>query len=256
MEKQAFNFGAILGGLRGGARAAAPVAQAVNHAQPIFHAAQQAGALTHQAGMGHALAEQIAHHAMARAAAAGAPVAAAARSTMPGFGTRIAEHGIKEVFGTLGGMARDAHKLHLEAALAPKPMNPIHGFLGNAAVVAGGTALMAGGSALMGSIQLNMSYKKMLQLYPELAREQPERVKNYFDAIAAGSASTASQPMVVGSLIKRMLNYDGFDPATFKELVGTEANFSKIHAGNSHEKLMFGGLDTLHRYGIGTDPHR
>jgi hypothetical protein len=171
------------------------------------------------------------------------------------FGAKLLEHGAKEVFGTIGGMVRDSHKLHLEAALAPKPISALRGFMGNMGVVAGGAALVSGTGMAMDAMRLNASYKKMLQLYPELAREQPERVKNYFDAIAAGSPGTASQPLVAGSLIKRMLNYDGFDPATFKELVGTEANFSKINAHGPGE-LMFNGLDTLHRYGIGTDPHR
>ena len=62
------------------------------------------------------------------------------------------------------------------------------------------------------------SYQKMLQLYPDLQRESPEKVRMYFDTLASGSPDVATKPLVVGSLLKRMLSYDGFDHSTYMEL--------------------------------------
>jgi hypothetical protein len=75
--------------------------------------------------------------------------------------------------------------------------------------------------------QVQRSFQTMLQRYPELQRENPTRVKQLFETISRAAPDVAQDPMVAGSLIKRMLNYDGIDHATYMELVSTQEKMTK-----------------------------
>jgi hypothetical protein len=67
----------------------------------------------------------------------------------------------------------------------------------------------------------------MLQRYPELGQENPDRVRQLFSSISNAAPDVAKDPTVTGSLIKKMLNYDGIDHATYMELVKTQESFTK-----------------------------
>ena len=75
--------------------------------------------------------------------------------------------------------------------------------------------------------QVQRSFQTMLQRYPELQRENPTRVKQLFETISRAAPDVAQDPMVAGSLIKRMVNYDGIDHATYMELVSTQEKMTK-----------------------------
>ena len=121
------------------------------------------------------------------------------------------------------------------------------------ALVAGAMGINAMGSALSDSYKLNSSFQKMLQIYPELQRENPDRVKLYFDSIANSSPSVAQQPLVAGSLIKRLVNYDGFDHTVYKDLVSTQSALDKNRLQGEGNMISMGskGLDLMHTYGYG-----
>lgn len=137
------------------------------------------------------------------------------------------------------------------------PHNNLGAMLTNMGAVAGAAGIVGGASMVMDHIKVQQGYKKMLDAYPELAREQPERVKAYYDAIASGSPDIATQPLVAGSLIKRMMNYDGFDPSTYQELVSTQVNIDKVRNDRMKNVIAVGntGLNQMHAYGIGADPN-
>lgn len=137
--------------------------------------------------------------------------------------------------------------------VAPSVVAGIKGMVQNA----GALALVTGGVGAVGMIadrvKLNSSYQKMLQLYPELQRESPERVKLYFDSISNSSPSVAQQPLVAGSLIKRLINYDGFDHAVYKDLVSAQSQLDRNRL-SSHSNLIDlagTGLNTMHTYRFG-----
>lgn len=135
--------------------------------------------------------------------------------------------------------------------------NPIHAMLTNAGTIAAGGLMLQGASMLNDHAKVQGGYKKMLNAYPELARENPERVRAYFDAIASGSPDIAAQPLVAGSLVKRMLNYDGFDPSTFQELAATQATIdrTKNETAKNVISLSNSALGQMHTYGIGANPN-
>lgn len=139
-----------------------------------------------------------------------------------------------------------------------RPMvQPVVAGLKNMAIHAGALGLMTGGMAAVGAavdhVKLNSSYQKMLQLYPELQRENPERVKLYFDSIANSSPSVAQQPLVAGSLIKRLINYDGFDHTVHKDLVSAQSQLdrNRMSANQNLLNLADIGLSQTHRYRFG-----
>jgi hypothetical protein len=89
---------------------------------------------------------------------------------------------------------------------------------------------MLGGAASVSQMQLNSAYKDMLQRYPELAREEPSRVRELFVSISRAAPDVAKDHIVAGSLIKRMLNYDGVDHTTYMELVRTQESMTKTRS--------------------------
>ena len=103
---------------------------------------------------------------------------------------------------------------------------PGHGLMGLGALAVTGGAL-AGAAAGVSQMQLNSAYKDMLQRYPELAREEPTRVRELFVSISRAAPDVAKDHIVAGSLIKRMLNYDGVDHTTYMELVRTQESMAK-----------------------------
>lgn len=93
------------------------------------------------------------------------------------------------------------------------------------------------GQLAIGRIQENHSYNQMLDLYPELKRENPERVKLYFDTIRSSAPGIAKQPLVAGSVVKRLVNFDGFDHAVYKDLLSAQSVING-NAGHFGEQLM------------------
>jgi hypothetical protein len=199
--------------------------------------------------MGHVASMMAPNHAPAIMGAFGKHLSAPQHSFGRFAGEKLIDHSLSAMATGL----RDIGVLKAQHALAPKP---IHALLQNAAVVGGMGVAGAAGNYAMGQMAVQSSFKKMLQLYPELQRENPERVKTYFDSISQGSPDIASNPLVVGSLIKRMLNYDGFDTATYNELVGSQANIDRGRSEGMKNTISLGekGMSTLHNYGIGSVP--
>lgn len=156
--------------------------------------------------------------------------------------------------------------MQVKEALFGFNFNNVKNYLGRPVVqnrmmqgaVMAATPLVLGGIAngVIGAVQggmskmkLESSFQKMQQLYPELQRESPEKVRLYFDTIASGSPDIASQPLVVGGLLRRMLNYDGFDHSTYMDLGKHQKNMSGLNAGRGVD-LGFLGRDPM------SDAHR
>lgn len=108
-------------------------------------------------------------------------------------------------------------------------LSPTHAFgLAAAGLALAGTA--AGANAMANHNQINQSYTQMLQRFPELARENPTRVRELFTSVSNAAPDVAKDPIVTGSLLKRMLNYDGIDHTTYMELVKTQESMTKTRS--------------------------
>lgn len=137
--------------------------------------------------------------------------------------------------GALGGiLAAAGHAANkrfpaLNPASARSGLGLGHGLMALGATI-GAAGALGGIAAGVSQAQLNASYKSMLQRYPELAREEPTRVHELFVSVSRAAPDVAKDYVVMGSLIKRMLNYDGVDHATFMELVRTQESLTKTRA--------------------------
>jgi hypothetical protein len=100
-------------------------------------------------------------------------------------------------------------------------------FLRNFGVLAAGALGLSAVNHVVGQRQIGASFDTMLQRYPELGQENPDRVRQLFSSISNAAPDVAKDPTVTGSLIKKMLNYDGIDHATYMELVKTQESFTK-----------------------------
>ena len=103
--------------------------------------------------------------------------------------------------------------------------------------VAAGVGVYGLGRMAVERHQTGSSYNQMLELYPQLKREDAQRVKLYFDTIQQSAPGIARQPLVAGSVVSRLLNYDGFDHQTYKDLLSAQ---SVINGNSGHfgEQLM------------------
>lgn len=103
--------------------------------------------------------------------------------------------------------------------------------------VAAGVGAFGLGQMAMGRLAEHRSYNQMLDLYPELKRENPEQVKLYFDTIRSSAPGLARQPLVAGSVVKRLVNFGGFDHAVYKDLLSAQ---SVINGNSGHfgEQLL------------------
>lgn len=180
------------------------------------------------------------------------------QGAMSGIGHLVGS-GVKDLISSRIDLQRAKDLALYQHQLAGSvPHNHLGALATNMAAMAGAAGIIGGAGMVMDHMKVQQGYKKMLDAYPELAREQPERVKSYFDAIASGAPDIASQPLVAGSLIKRMLNYDGFDPSTYQELVSTQTNIDRVRNERIKNVITAGnsGLGQMHTYGIGADPNR
>jgi hypothetical protein len=105
-------------------------------------------------------------------------------------------------------------------------------------VIAGASVALAGASRVSGAYQLSRSYQEMLANDPDLANEDPDRVRMYYNTIASASPSVAMQPLVAGNLVKRMINYGGVDHGTYGDLVGIQGKLDSRPGFTGHQPLL------------------
>lgn len=59
--------------------------------------------------------------------------------------------------------------------------------------------------------QIGLSYKKMFDKHPNLAGEDQRKVKDYFNVVKTYSPQAAKNPVVAGSMVNRMIEFNGVD---------------------------------------------
>ena len=116
--------------------------------------------------------------------------------------------------------------------------------------MAGAGLAVKGVGMLTDHVKAQRSFSEMLKLYPVLQQESPEKVRLYFDSIARRSPAVATDPIVAGSLIKRLINYDGFDHSVFRDLVQTQSTLDANRRGfqQNATQAMHQGLQLAHMY--------
>jgi len=84
--------------------------------------------------------------------------------------------------------------------------------------------------------KIRKSKKLITDRYPNLATEDPKKIKRYFDVVKEYSPKAASNPLVAGSIVNRMNQYGGVDHKLVQDLVGIESGHPATSAKNEVAK--------------------
>jgi hypothetical protein len=74
----------------------------------------------------------------------------------------------------------------------------------------------------MDRYQAHETRKQMMHVFPELQREDPEKVDRAFNVLKTYSPTLTRDPHVAGSAVAKMIQYEVVDPATIKTLLETQ----------------------------------
>jgi len=66
-------------------------------------------------------------------------------------------------------------------------------------------------SPLIDTVKAKQSYKLMAEKYPALKEKDPDQVKDYFNVIKTFSPKAATNPLVAGALVNKMIEFGGVD---------------------------------------------
>ena len=67
-----------------------------------------------------------------------------------------------------------------------------------------------------------MAYNQMTEKYPELKEKDPDKVKDYFRVIESFSPKAATNPLVAGALVNKMLEFGGVDHKLVQDIANIQ----------------------------------
>ena len=73
-------------------------------------------------------------------------------------------------------------------------------------------------------MKLDKSYKDMFVKVPQLKEMNPEQVRDYFDVVKTFSPHTASNPIVAGHIVNKMMEFGGVDHKLVQDLMDMQGN--------------------------------
>jgi len=79
---------------------------------------------------------------------------------------------------------------------------------------------------LIQSMKIKNSYDLMTKKVPQLAEKDQEQLKDYFNVIKTFSPRTASNPLVAGHLVNKMIEFGGVDHKLVQDIAAIESGFT------------------------------
>jgi len=84
--------------------------------------------------------------------------------------------------------------------------------------------------------KIKRSYDAMTKKVPQLAEKDQEQLKDYFNVVKTFSPRTASNPLVAGHLVNKMIEFGGVDHKLVQDI-------ASIEAGLTPTKIVPGALE-------------
>jgi len=110
------------------------------------------------------------------------------------------------------------------------PKETLRGAFGGALGLALAAQLL---SPLTNAVKSKLSYDAMLKKNPQLEGKDEQQIKDYFQVIKTFSPKAASNPLVAGALVNKMMEFGGTDHKLVQDLVsiqsGTAPDFNPLH---------------------------
>jgi hypothetical protein len=95
--------------------------------------------------------------------------------------------------------------------------------------------------------QIGQSYDKLIEKNPILAEKDQNQVKDYFNVIKTFSPKAASNPLVAGALVNKMMEFGGVDHKLVQDIAAIESGIEAINPfetlATSATKAFVGGKD-------------
>ena len=108
----------------------------------------------------------------------------------------------------------------------------------------GGAAIMAGKELVVDPLveanRIKKSFEAMTEKVPQLAEQDQETLRDYFNVVKTYSPKAASNPLVAGSLVNKMIQFGGVDHKLVQDI-------GAIQAGVSPPKVVPTVLETAAR---------
>jgi len=76
---------------------------------------------------------------------------------------------------------------------------------------------------LIESNKINRSFAAMTEKVPQLAEQDQNQIKDYFNVIKTFSPKSASNPLVAGALVNKMMQFGGVDHKLVQDLSAIQA---------------------------------
>jgi len=80
---------------------------------------------------------------------------------------------------------------------------------------------------LVNVMKTNESFKDMQEKVPQLKDKDQEKIKDYFDVIKTFSPKSASNPLVAGALVNKMMEFGGVDHKLIQDLSSIESGLAR-----------------------------
>lgn len=103
-------------------------------------------------------------------------------------------------------------------------------------------------------VKANISYNQLIDKNPVLAEKDPQLIKDYFGVINTFSPKAASNPLVAGALVNKMMEFGGVDHKLVQDIAAIQAGIESRDiirdvAGAASKALIAGGGEVSTEYG-------
>jgi hypothetical protein len=100
----------------------------------------------------------------------------------------------------------------------------------SSALVAGALAKELVVDPVLNKLKTNESYQNLLAKTPQLADEDPERVRDYFNIVKEYSPHAAANPYVAGAIVNKMIQFGGVDHKLVEDMMSIQEKVPTIGA--------------------------
>lgn len=81
--------------------------------------------------------------------------------------------------------------------------------------------------------RIKKSLSSLIEKNPQLEEKDEEKIKDYFNIIKTFSPKSASNPLVAGALINKMMEFGGVDHKIVQDLASIESGFVRPTVGQA-----------------------
>lgn len=85
---------------------------------------------------------------------------------------------------------------------------------------------------LVEQANINKAYNEIYKKYPNLASQDKSKVKDYFNVVKTYSPKAASNPLVAGSLVNKMVQFQGVDHKLVQDMSSLQKDVNKPTASD------------------------